>query len=220
LHDFQYQGDDFYCEEVPLQKIADEVGTPFYCYSHHTLKRHFEVFDQAFHEVDHLICFSVKSCSNIAVLKLFTNLGGGMDIVSGGELFRVLKAGVDPQKIVYAGVGKTAEEVRSALEANVLMFNVESPGELVLINETAKELNTVASVALRVNPDVDPETHPHISTGLRESKFGFNVQDAMGEFKFAKTLDHLKILGVHAHIGSQITQTAPFVESLQKLTPR
>jgi len=216
MHHFHYRGDDLYCEEVPVSRIASRVGTPAYLYSHATLTRHFRVFDEAFAGIPHLICFAMKANANLAVLKLFSDLGGGLDVVSGGELFRGLKAGVPPQRIVFAGVGKLREEVAYALKSDILMFNVESGQELRLINEVAVEMGMRARVALRVNPDVDPKTHPYISTGLKKSKFGIDIGQALEEYEAAQALPALEVVGVHQHIGSQITEIGPFVDSLEK----
>jgi len=216
MHHFHYGGDDLYCEEVPVSRIASEVGTPAYIYSHATLTRHFQVFDQAFASVPHLVCFALKANANLAVLKLFSDLGGGLDVVSGGELFRGLKAGVSPQRIVYAGVGKSRNEIAYALKADILMFNVESGQELRLIHEVASGMGAKARVALRVNPDVDPKTHPYISTGLKKSKFGIDIGQALEEYEAAKALSSLEVVGIHQHIGSQITEVRPFVDSLEK----
>jgi diaminopimelate decarboxylase len=216
VHHFQYRGDDLYCEEVPVSRIASEVGTPAYIYSHATLTRHFRVFDQAFAAVPHLVCFALKTNANLAVLKLFSNLGGGLDVVSGGELFRGLKAGVPPERIVYAGVGKTRNEIAYALKSDILMFNVESGQELRLIHEVASGMGAKARVALRVNPDVDPKTHPYIATGLKKSKFGIDIEQALEEYEAARALPSLDVTGVHQHIGSQITEVGPFVDSLEK----
>jgi diaminopimelate decarboxylase len=216
MHHFQYRGDDLYCEEVPVARIASEVGTPTYIYSHATLTRHFRVFDEAFDGVPHLVCFALKANANLAVLKLFSDMGGGLDVVSGGELFRGLKAGVPPERIVYAGVGKTRDEIAYALKSDILMFNVESGQELRLIHEVAAGMGTKARVALRVNPDVDPKTHPYISTGLKKSKFGIDIGLALQEYEAARGLPSLEVVGVHQHIGSQITEVGPFVDSLEK----
>jgi diaminopimelate decarboxylase len=216
MHHFHYRGDDLYCEEVPASRIASEVGTPAYIYSHATLTRHFQVFDQAFASVPHLVCFALKANANLAVLKLFSDLGGGLDVVSAGELFRGLKAGVSPQRIVYAGVGKSRNEIAYALKADILMFNVESGQELRLIHEVASGMGAKARVALRVNPDVDPKTHPYISTGLKKSKFGIDIGQALEEYEAAKALSSLEVVGIHQHIGSQITEIGPFVDSLEK----
>ena len=216
MHHFHYRGDDLYCEEVPVARIASEVGTPAYIYSHATLTRHFRVFDEAFDGVPHLVCFALKANANLAVLKLFSDLGGGLDVVSGGELFRGLKAGVPPERIVYAGVGKTRDEIAYALKSDILMFNVESGQEVRLIHEVASGMGTKARVALRVNPDVDAKTHPYISTGLKKSKFGIDIGQALQEYEAARALSSLDVVGVHQHIGSQITEVGPFVDSLEK----
>ena len=216
MHYFEYKNGTLYCEDVPIQKIAQEVGTPFYCYSQKTLVRHFNVFDSAFKDVDHLVCFAVKANSNLAVLHELVKAGSGCDIVSGGELYRALKAGCDPKKIVYAGVGKTDEEIEYAIDTGVLMFNVESSQELFAIDAVADRKGKKAPVALRVNPDVDPQTHPYISTGLKENKFGFNIEQAIEEYRLAANMQNIDIIGVHMHIGSQITQIAPFVDALEK----
>jgi diaminopimelate decarboxylase len=216
MHHFQYRGDDLYCEEVPVARIASEVGTPAYVYSHATLTRHFRVFDEAFAGVPHLICFASKANANLAVLKLFSDLGGGLDVVSGGELFRGLRVGVPPQRIVFAGVGKSRDEIAYALKSDILMFNVESGQELRLIHEVAAGMGMRARVALRVNPDVDPKTHPYISTGLKKSKFGIDIGQAITEYEAALTLPALEMVGIHQHIGSQITEIGPFVDSLGK----
>jgi diaminopimelate decarboxylase len=216
MHHFHYRGEDLYCEEVPITALAGEVGTPFYLYSHATLTRHFRVFSEAFRDIPHLICFAAKANSNLAILKLFATMGGGADVVSGGELFRALCASIPPERIVFAGVGKLREEMGEALKADILMFNVESSQELRLLNQVAGEMGTVARVALRVNPDVDPKTHPYISTGLKKSKFGIDISLALEEYRLARTLSHIQIVGIHQHIGSQITELSPFVDSLRR----
>lgn len=217
MNDFQYREGELYCEDVPLSRIAKEVGTPCYVYSHHTLVRHFRVYDSAFQNIPHLVAFAMKANSNLAVLRLMAKEGSGVDIVSGGELFRALKAGVPPGKIVFAGVGKKPEEIRDALKADILMFNVESSAELQAINDVAAFMGVKARVALRINPDIDPKTHPYISTGLKKSKFGIAADRAIEEFKAAAAFSHIEVVGLHAHIGSQLTQVAPFVESLKKV---
>ena len=217
MNDFKYREGELYCEDVPLSRIAKEVGTPCYVYSHHTLVRHFRVYDSAFQNIPHIVAFAMKANSNLAVLRLMAKEGSGVDIVSGGELFRALKAGVSPAKIVFAGVGKKAEEIRDALKADILMFNVESSAELQAINDVAASMGVKARVALRINPDIDPKTHPYISTGLKKSKFGIAADRAIEEFKAAATFSHIEVVGLHAHIGSQLTQVAPFVESLKKV---
>lgn len=217
MHDFQYRQGELYCEGVPLSRIAKEVGTPCYVYSHHTLVRHFRVYDGAFTNIPHIVAFAMKANSNLAVLRLMAKEGSGVDIVSGGELFRALKAGVPASKIVFAGVGKKPDEIREALNADILMFNVESSAELQAINDVAASMGMKARVALRINPDIDPKTHPYISTGLKKSKFGIAADRALEEFKNAAAFSHIKVVGLHAHIGSQLTQVTPFVESLKKV---
>jgi diaminopimelate decarboxylase len=217
MHDFHYYQNELYCEDVPIKRIAEQVDTPFYLYSLHTLENHFKVFDSAFDRINHLTCFSVKATSNLAILRIFINLGGGVDIVSGGELFRALNASVDPCKVVFSGVGKQIKELEYALEAGILMFNVESTSELTLLNQVAGKLGKKARIALRVNPHIDPQTHPYISTGLKKSKFGIDIKRALEDYREAKKLKHLEIIGVDCHIGSQITDLQPFVETLKKV---
>ncbi|MEK7689168.1 MAG: diaminopimelate decarboxylase, partial [Deltaproteobacteria bacterium] len=207
----------FYAEAVAVEKIAREVGTPCYIYSHKTLIRHYTAFDEAFKSVPHLICYSVKANSNIAVLNTFVKQGSGVDIVSGGELYRALKAGANPKKIVYSGVGKREDEIEYALKTGILMFNVESPEELRAINKIAGRLKKKAGFAIRVNPNVDSMTHPYISTGLKKNKFGIETGQAIQEYVYAKNnLKNLVPIGVDCHIGSQITQLSPFVDALKK----
>jgi len=217
VHHFDYRNDDLYCEDVPLSRIADQYGTPCYIYSHATLTRHFQALDQPFAGVPHFTCYSVKACSNIAILRLIANLGGGFDIVSGGELFRVISAGGDPGKVVYSGVGKTREEIRYALEAGILMFNVESEAELLTLSEECVAAGKKARIALRVNPEVDPRTHPYIATGLREAKFGISPEKALALYRLARHMEMIEPAGIDCHIGSQLTQTAPFVEAMTRL---
>ena len=217
MHEFQYHENALYCEQIPVQKIAEEVGTPLYLYSKATLERHFKVFDNAFASVPHLTCYSVKANSNISILKLFGNLGAGVDVVSGGEIYRALLAGIAPERIVYSGVGKTPEEIRYALTTGILQFNVESEQELATISSIAAEIGVRAPVALRVNPDVDPKTHPYVSTGLKKNKFGVNIDTARELYRRANADPHLKITGIACHIGSQITETKPFVDALERL---
>ena len=188
-----------------------------YLYSLHTLENHFKVFDSAFEGIDHLTCFSVKAASSLAILKIFINLGGGTDIVSGGELFRALNANIEPSKVVFSGVGKQVKELEYALKTDILMFNVESPSELTTLNQVAGRLGKKAKIALRVNPHIDPKTHPYISTGLRKNKFGIEATQAIENYREAKKLEHLEIIGVDCHIGSQITELNPFVEALRKV---
>ncbi len=217
MHFFEFQGDELYCENVAVKQICEAVGTPVFIYSHKTLERHFKVFQEPFLNVDHLICYSMKACSNLAILNIFANLGGGVDIVSGGELFRALKAGVDPRKIVYSGVGKKDSEIDEALDADILMFNVESEGELEAINQRAIGKNRKARIALRVNPDVDPKTHPYISTGLKSNKFGIDISQALRIYKKAQTMKGLEPVGIDCHIGSQLTEISPFQETVSIL---
>ncbi|MGD0946093.1 MAG: diaminopimelate decarboxylase [Candidatus Binatia bacterium] len=217
MHHFQERNGELYAEGVPLSAVAERAGTPCYVYSLATLRRHFRVFDEAFESIPHLVCFSVKANSNLAVLRTFAREGSGFDIVSGGELFRALKAGADPGKIVFSGVGKTAGEIRCALAAGILMLNVESPGELDAINSVAGQLGAKARVALRVNPDVDPKTHPYISTGLKKSKFGIDIQRSLEDYRRARSLPHIEVVGVDCHIGSQLTTVPPFVDALERI---
>lgn len=217
MHDFHYVGDELWCEEVPLRAIARDIGTPFYLYSYRTLVDHYRVFDRAFSGLKHMICFSVKANSNIGILKIFINEGGGVDIVSGGELFRALQAGVDPGKVVYSGVGKRVDEIEYALKMDILMFNVESSEELQRIDECAGRLGRKARISVRINPDVDPKTHPHISTGLKENKFGINIEKSLQAYRRAKGLENIDIVGVDCHIGSQVTRMEPFIDALGRL---
>jgi diaminopimelate decarboxylase len=217
MHDFHYKNGELYCEEVPVKNIAQRVGTPFYLYSGNTLASHFRAFDTAFAGVPRIICYALKSNSNGAVLRLLAREGAGADIVSGGELFRALHAGIDPKKIVYAGVGKRRDEIEYALKVGILMFNVESGDELQALNQAAGEMRATAKIALRVNPDIDPGTHAYISTGLKENKFGIPIEQALDFYQTARTLANIEIIGVHHHIGSQITEVRPFVDALEKI---
>jgi diaminopimelate decarboxylase len=217
MHHFDYQSGELYCEDVSVAAIAEAVGTPFYLYSHATLKRHYENFDRAFDGLDRLVCFSAKANSSLAVLALFARLGSGLDIVSGGELYRGLKAGFDPSRIVYSGVGKTAEEIDYALETGIFMLNVESPEELALIDRRARQMDVRAPIAVRVNPDVDPQTHPYISTGLKKNKFGMDRETALAVYRSAQAMAHIEVRGIDCHIGSQITRAEPFRDALLRL---
>ena len=217
MHHFKYRDNVLCCEDVSIQEISAKIGTPFYLYSYATLTRHFQVFNAAFEGVPKLICFSAKANTNLAVLKIFVDMGCGLDIVSGGELYRGLKAGFSPDRIVYSGVGKRLDEIDYALETGILMFNVESPVELELINRRAGELKKRAQVAIRVNPDVDPKTHPYISTGLKKNKFGINTEAAIESYRMAGSFDHVDVIGIDCHIGSQITETKPFEAALKSL---
>jgi diaminopimelate decarboxylase len=217
MHSFEYQQGELYCEQVPISRIAKELGTPCYIYSHETLIRHFHAYDSAFKDIPHVIAFAMKANSNLAILRLMAREGSGVDIVSGGELFRAMKAGVPASKIVFAGVGKSPDEIRDALKANILMFNVESAAEIRAINDVAASVGMKARIALRINPDVDPKTHPYISTGMKKSKFGIAADRALEEYKTASSMTHIDVVGVHAHIGSQLTDVTPFVDSLKKV---
>ena len=217
MHHFLYKTDELYCEEVPLRLIAEQIGTPCYVYSLATLSHHFTTFDSAFKDVAHLTCYSVKANSNVAILKLFGSLGGGVDIVSGGELYRARKADIPPERIVYSGVGKTVEEIDFALREKILMFNIESTQELEQIDRRAEAMSTRACVSLRVNPDIDPNTHPYISTGMKRNKFGISVDNALKAYEKAKSLKNIEIVGLDCHIGSQLTDVTPFVDALKRL---
>jgi len=217
MNHFQYKADELYVEDVAIKDIVSETGSPVYIYSHATLARHFKAFDDAFSGIAHTICYSLKANSNQSVLKTFLNLGSGVDIVSGGELYRALRVGAEPRKIVYSGVGKKDDEIEYALSSNILMFNVESGQELTRISEIASRMGKKAGIAIRVNPDVDPGTHPYITTGLKNAKFGITIDQAIAEYKRALELPSIEILGVDCHIGSQLTKVAPFVDSIEKL---
>ena len=214
---FAYRNGELHAESVPLRRIAAEYGTPCYVYSRAALTQAYQSFDAAFAGRDHLICYAIKANSNLAILNLFARLGSGFDIVSGGELARVIAAGGDPGKIVFSGVGKCVEEIRDALNAGILCFNVESAAELTRINAIAGELSKVAPVSLRVNPDVDANTHPYIATGLRQNKFGVAYAEAAALYRHARTLSNIRIDGIDCHIGSQLTEIAPFVAALDKV---
>jgi len=218
MHHFHYRDGELFCEDVPVRLIAEEVGTPLYLYSHATLSHHFRVFDSAFADTPHLTCFAVKACSNLAILRLFGSMGGGADIVSGGELFRALKAGIPAERIVYSGVGKTEAEMKYAVKSGILSFNVESEEELLTLDRVAGECGRRAPVSLRVNPDVDPRTHAYISTGLARNKFGIATGPALELYRRAAKLANIEIAGVSCHIGSQLTEVSPFVEALTKMT--
>jgi diaminopimelate decarboxylase len=214
---FEYRGGELCAEQVPLAAIAAQYGTPCYVYSRATLERHWHAFDRAFAGRPHLVCYAVKANSNIGVLNVLARLGSGFDIVSVGELERVLAAGGDPAKVVFSGVGKREDELRRALEAGIRCFNVEVPQELERLNRIAGELGVKAPVSLRVNPDVDAQTHPYISTGLRENKFGIDVDEAIVDYRRAAELPHLEVVGIDCHIGSQLTSVAPFIDALDRV---
>ena len=214
---FNYKGDALYCEDVAISTLAETYGTPLYVYSRATLERHWHAFDAALEGKDHLVCYAVKANSNLAVLNVLARLGSGFDIVSSGELQRVLRAGGDPAKIVFSGVGKLAEEMELALESDIQCFNVESEQELDQLNAIAGQKQRVARVSFRVNPDVDAKTHPYISTGLKENKFGINFEDAERVYLKANELSHIDVIGIDCHIGSQLTELSPFVDALGRL---
>jgi len=214
---FVYRDGALHAEGVPLERVAATFGTPCFVYSRAALEATYRAYDDALVHREHLICYAVKANSNIALLNVLARLGSGFDIVSGGELARVLAAGGDPRKTVFSGVGKSADEMRAALTADILCFNVESENELTRLNRVAGELGKIAPVSLRVNPDVDANTHPYISTGLKESKFGVAYADALPLYRAAAGMANLKITGIDCHISSQVTEIAPFIAALQKL---
>ena len=213
MHHFEARRGELYCEGVPLRRIAEAVGTPAYVYSHATLSLHYRVFDEAFSGIPHIICYSMKANSNGSVIRTFTNLGSGVDIVSGGELGRALAAGAIPSKIVYSGVGKHIWEIEEALRRGILMFNVESREELETIDAVAGRMRKRAPISLRVNPDVDPKTHPYISTGLKKNKFGIHISQAIRDYEWAARRRNIEVVGVDCHIGSQLTEISPFVDA-------
>jgi diaminopimelate decarboxylase len=217
MHFFSYKGNELYAEDVPVKLLAEKYGTPLYVYSYRTLMRHFQSYDDAYGEIPHIVCYALKANSNSAVLRLLARNGSGADIVSGGELFRALRAGIPAEKIVYAGVGKTGEEIKSALRAKILMFNIESEDELLEIDRIAGKMRTKAPVALRVNPDIDAKTHPYISTGMREHKFGISIDEALDNYRLASKLKNIRVVGIQKHIGSQITKLSPFVDAVKRI---
>ena len=214
---FQYKNEQLYVEDLPVKQLAEEFGTPLYIYSRATLERHWHAFDSALGKHPHLICYAVKANSNIGILNVMAKLGSGFDIVSQGELERVLAAGGDASKVVFSGVAKSRAEIMRALEVGIRCFNVESVAELHHINQIAGEMGKVAPISLRVNPDVDAHTHPYISTGLKENKFGVSVDEAREVYKLAATLPHVKITGMDCHIGSQLTELQPFLDATDRL---
>ncbi len=214
---FNYQGNQLFAENVAVEEIISHYGSPCYIYSKATFERHWKAFDQAFADHPHLICYAVKANSNIAILNLLARLGSGFDIVSQGELERVLAAGGDPQKIVFSGVGKREDEIIAALKAGIRCFNIEVIDELDRINKLAAELDVIAAVSFRVNPDVDAKTHPYISTGLKENKFGIDIQQALPVYRRAAKMENINVIGIDCHIGSQLTDTAPFLAALDKV---
>jgi diaminopimelate decarboxylase len=214
---FNYRHGRLFAEEVPVADIAATVGTPCYIYSRATIERHWHAFDRAFGDHPHLVCYAVKANSNLAVLSLLARLGSGFVIVSGGELERVLAAGGDPGKVVFSGVGKRRDELDRALEVGIRCFNVESEAELALLEQVAAERDQRAPISLRINPDVDANTHPYISTGLKQNKFGIAPERALAVYRRAAASPHLEVVGVDCHIGSQLTQVAPFVDALERV---
>ena len=214
---FAYKNECLFAEDVAVSEVAERVGTPVYIYSARTLRRHFRVMREAFRASDTIICFAMKALSNLSILRLFSDLGAGFDIVSAGELMRCLKAGAEPAKIVFSGVGKRDDEIEAALNADILMINVESRPELYRVSAVAGRLHRSARVSLRVNPDLDPGTHPHISTGHRDSKFGVPLSQVKEYYAEARGLPNLELAGLSTHIGSQITDTAPFIEAARKV---
>lgn len=214
---FQYKNEQLYVEDLPVKQLAEEFGTPLYIYSRATLERHWHAFDSALGEHPHLICYAVKANSNIGILNVMAKLGSGFDIVSQGELERVLAAGGEASKVVFSGVAKSRAEIMRALEVGIRCFNVESVAELHHINQIAGEMGKIAPISLRVNPDVDAHTHPYISTGLKENKFGVSVDEALEVYKLAATLPHVKITGMDCHIGSQLTELQPFLDATDRL---
>ena len=214
---FQYKNNQLMAENLPVKQLAEQFGTPLYVYSRATLERHWHAFNNAFGEHPHLVCFAVKSNPNIAILNVMAKLGSGFDIVSQGELERVLAAGGDAGRVVFSGVAKSHQEIARALEVNIRCFNVESEAELLRINQIAGEMGKIAPISLRVNPDVDAHTHPYISTGLKENKFGVSVEQAREVYKLAATLPNIKIVGMDCHIGSQLTELQPFLDAVDRL---
>ena len=214
---FQYKNEQLYVEDLPVKQLAEEFGTPLYIYSRATLERHWHAFDSALGKHPHLICYAVKANSNIGILNVMAKLGSGFDIVSQGELERVLAAGGEASKVVFSGVAKSRAEIMRALEVGIRCFNVESVAELHHINQIAGEIGKVAPISLRVNPDVDAHTHPYISTGLKENKFGVSVDEAREVYKLSATLPHVKITGMDCHIGSQLTELQPFLDATDRL---
>ena len=214
---FQYKNNQLMAENLPVKQLAEQFGTPLYVYSRATLERHWHAFNNAFGEHPHLVCFAVKSNPNIAILNVMAKLGSGFDIVSQGELERVLAAGGDAGKVVFSGVAKSRQEIARALEVNIRCFNVESEAELLRINQIAGEMGKIAPISLRVNPDVDAHTHPYISTGLKENKFGVSAEQAREVYKVAATLPNIKIIGMDCHIGSQLTELQPFLDAVDRL---
>ena len=214
---FNYRENELFAEDIAVQDIVKKYGSPCYIYSRATLERHWHAFDKAFQDHSHLICYAVKANSNIGLLNLLARLGSGFDIVSIGELERVIAAGGDPKKVVFSGIGKREDEILAALKIGIRCFNIEVRDELDRINHLAKLLGVIAPVSFRVNPNVDAKTHPYISTGLKENKFGIDIDQALTEYRRAATMANINIIGIDCHIGSQLTETEPFLDALDKL---
>jgi diaminopimelate decarboxylase len=217
MNDFSYRGGELFAESVAVNNIAEQHGTPTYVYSRASLERNFLAYQNALAGSDHLVCYAVKANSNLAVLNVLSRLGAGFDIVSGGELQRVIAAGGDPARVVFSGVAKTREDMAAALKAGILCFNLESAAELETLNEVAQQCGQTARISVRVNPDVDARTHPYISTGLRENKFGIEMDEAGRVYKRAAELEHIEVVGIDCHIGSQLTEISPFIDALRRL---
>jgi diaminopimelate decarboxylase len=217
MHDYSYIKNELCCGDIKLADIAADVGTPFYCYSLPTLRRHIKVFEEPLKDISHQTCFSMKSNANMAILSFMASMGLGADVVSGGELFKAMKAGIPPERIVYSGAGKTALEIDMALKAGIMMFNIESPEELDVVNERAGAIGKKAPIAIRVNPDVDPRTHPYISTGMKKNKFGIDIEGSIAQYMKAKNLPHVETVGIDCHIGSQLTEISPFRDAAERL---
>ena len=214
---FTYQKGELYCENVPIKEIVGAVGTPLYVYSYRTFERHFQVFDKAFRKIPHLVCYSCKANANGSLLRTIHKLGGGADIVSGGELYKALRAGIPHNKIVFSGVGKTEEELRAAIKADILMINIESEGELAMLKKLSKNMKRKVPVSIRVNPEIDPKTHPYITTGLKKNKFGVLWNDARRLYHEIAKEEYLVPAGMSSHIGSQILELTPFMEAVRSL---
>lgn len=214
---FEYRNGELFCEDVPVKAVARKVGTPFYLYSYGTFERHFRVFDGAFAGMPHLVCYSLKANSNGALVRTVAKLGGGADIVSGGELYRALEAGIPANRIVYSGVGKSGGELRYAIEAGIRMINIESEGELLVLKKLSRKMKKKVPVSIRVNPEIDPKTHPYITTGLKKNKFGVLWEEAARLYREIAAEDYLAPVGISSHIGSQILELGPFVEAVTSL---
>jgi len=214
---FEYREGELFCEDVAVSKIVKHTNTPVYIYSYRTLERHFRVFNDAFKAIPHLVCYSCKACSNIAILKAMGRFGGGADIVSQGELYRALKASIPTDKIVFSGVGKTEDEIKSAISAKILMINIESEAELLVVANLARRMKTHVPVSIRVNPQIDPKTHPYITTGLKKNKFGIVWEDALRLYSEMGKMEYVIPVGIASHIGSQILELAPFIEAVRSL---